>query len=213
VPPPIHTISDLDLAILEDTGVPVTSHVACFTRGTRVLTPAGYVLIETLRAGDAVVTHGGSVQPVVWTGHRTIDCRRHPDPARVYPICITAHAFGENLPERPLRVSPNHALYFDGLLISARLLVDGVLVRSEPCSIVEYYHLELASHDIILAEGLPSESYLDCGDFANGGGGGQPVSGFHRLSARGCVGGAWLCASLPVRRAHHRRPRFAALQQ
>lgn len=120
-----------------------------------------------------MVTRDGSVQPVVWIGDRTIDCRRHPDPDRVHPVPIAVHAFGENLAERPLLVSPNHALYFDGVLIPAWLLVDGVLERFEPCSTVEYCRLELASHDIIFPEGLPAESYLDCGDrgdFANGSG-------------------------------------------
>jgi hypothetical protein len=37
---------------------------------------------------------------------------------------------------------------------------------------VEYWHVELDSHDIILTEGLPTESYLDTGNrtaFVNGG--------------------------------------------
>jgi hypothetical protein len=164
-------ISNLDLAILKDTGVPVTSFVNCFTRGTRIPIQAGYVLIETLCIGDSVVTRDGSVQPIVWIRHRTIDCRRHPELACMYPICMAAHAFGENLPERHLMVSPNHALYFGGVLIPVRLLVDGALMCSQPCSTVEYYHLELASRDIIFAEGLPTESYLNCGDrgnFSNG---------------------------------------------
>jgi Hint domain len=76
---------------------------------------------------------------------------------------------GDGLPERPPLVSPGHALYFNGVLIPGRLLVNGVPVRFEPCSTVEYYRLELAFHDIICAEGLPSETYLDWGnrgDFA-----------------------------------------------
>ncbi|HET6607272.1 MAG TPA: Hint domain-containing protein, partial [Rhodopila sp.] len=160
-------VSALDLAILKDTGVPVTSSVNCFVRGTRVLTDCGYISIETLRAGDVVVTHDGSAQPIVWIGCRTIDCRHHPTPDRVYPVRIAAHAFGENLPERPLLVSPEHAVYFDDVLIPVRLLEDGVLVRRVPCSTVEYYHLELACHDIVFAEGLPAETYLDCGDRGN----------------------------------------------
>ena len=38
---------------------------------------------------------------------------------------------------------------------------------------VTYYHIELPQHDIVLAEGLPTESFLDTGNrdaFANGGG-------------------------------------------
>jgi hypothetical protein len=50
-------------------------------------------------------------------------------------------------------VSPNHASHFDGVLIPPRLLADGVPVRHEPCSTVEYCHPELASHHIMFAEG------------------------------------------------------------
>ncbi len=164
-------VSNLDLAILKDTGVPVTSYVACFARGTRIRTPDGEIQIETLRVNDRVLTRDGSARPVIWIGRRTIDCTRHPDPGRVRPVRIAAHAFGDGLPARPLLVSPNHALYFDDVLIPARLLVDGLHVTWALCPTVEYFHLELASHDIVFAEGVPSETYLDCGDrgdFSNG---------------------------------------------
>ena len=168
-------ISNLDLAILKDTGVPVTSDVPCFVRGTRIRTPDGEVAIETLRIGDSVVTVSGQARQILWIGRRDVDCTRHPKPGRVYPVRIAAGAFGGGCPSRDLWVSGNHAIFFEGVLIPARLLVDGVNVASFACARVTYFHLELSSHDVVLAEGLAAESYLACGDRGNFGNNGNAI--------------------------------------
>src|SRR6202035_1470857 len=97
---------------------------------------------------------------------------RHADPVLVRPIRIEPHAFAENKPHRRLVVSPDHALFVDDMLIPARLLVNGASISvNEECRSITYYHVELDSHDILLAEGLPAESYLDTGNraaFING---------------------------------------------
>jgi hypothetical protein len=51
--------------------------------------------------------------------------------------------------------------------------VNGRNVVVERTASVEYYQVELPRHDLLLAEGLPSESYLENNDrdcFENGGG-------------------------------------------
>jgi hypothetical protein len=108
-----------------------------------------------------------SFQPVTWIGHRTVDCARHPAPRKVWPVRIAANAFGPAQPERDLRVSPDHALYIDGVLIPAKRLVNGTTIQQIETDTVTYYHVELRQHDVLLAEGLPAESYLDTGDRAN----------------------------------------------
>jgi hypothetical protein len=78
---------------------------------------------------------------------------------------MVAGAFEEGLPRRDLLVSPDHAFLIDGKLIPARMLVNGMTVRDEAgCRSVTYYHVELDAHDVLLAEGLPAESYLDTGN-------------------------------------------------
>jgi hypothetical protein len=60
----------------------------------------------------------------------------------------------------------------DGVLIQAGNLVNGATIVQVPRERVEYWHVELDSHDVILSEGLPSESYLDTGNrtaFVDGG--------------------------------------------
>jgi hypothetical protein len=80
-------------------------------------------------------------------------------------VRILAGAFGEGLPERDLRLSPDHALFIDGHLIEAKTLVNGVTVIEEMNTrFVTYHHIELATHDVVLAEGLAAESYLESGN-------------------------------------------------
>lgn len=159
-----YAISAIDLAMLRDVGVPVTAGIVCFARGTRIRTTRGDVAVEHLAEGDRVVTADGRVEPVIWIGRRHVDCTRHPEPASAWPIRIQAGAFARGVPERDLFVSPNHALYFQGVLIPARLLQNKLTVQQVEVPSVEYFHVELPRHGLLLAEGLAAESYLDCGD-------------------------------------------------
>ena len=137
---------------------------ACFARGTRIAAEKGEVDVEALRAGDRVRTREGVLAPIVWVGHRRIDCLRHPDPGAVYPIRIRAHAFGDGAPRRDLFLSPDHAVFLDGVLVPVRLLADGAAIARVEVAEVEYFHIELPDHEVILAEGLEVESYLRTGD-------------------------------------------------
>lgn len=88
----------------------------------------------------------------------------NPAPEQVLPIRIAAHAFGPGLPTRALSLSPDHAVFVDGVLIPVKYLVDGHAITRRAAARVTYYHVELPRHDLLLAEGLATESYLDCGD-------------------------------------------------
>jgi hypothetical protein len=150
-----------------DGGVDVTmsGEIACFCLGTLIETDQGQVPVEDLRIGDRVVTQSGATRPIRWIGYRSFDLTRHPAPERVQPIHIAANAFADAVPSRTLRLSPDHAVLLDGLLIPAKLLRnDASIVRETTCKSVTYYHVELDAHDVLLAEGLPAESYLDTGN-------------------------------------------------
>ena len=138
--------------------------VPCFAAGTRIATPQGEVAVEALRPGDKVLTVMGEALPIIWVGQRSIDCARHPDPERVRPICVQAHAFAQGAPHRDLLLSPDHAILAQGVLIPAKQLVNGTTIRQLDSLTVSYHHIELPRHAVILSEGLPTESYLDTGD-------------------------------------------------
>jgi hypothetical protein len=142
---------------------------ACFTAGTRISTDRGMVPVEALRVGQHVVVvrpdGTRAVQSIRWIGHRSIDLTRHANPEYAMPIRIRTDAFADGQPVRDLVVSPDHAIYVGGMLIPARLLQNGAsIVREDRLRTVRYFHVELDRHDIILAEGLPTESYLDTGN-------------------------------------------------
>ena len=156
------------------TGTLITVDPACYCRGTRILTIRGEIAVEHLRTGDHLVTLSGASRPVRWIGRRHLDLARHPTPDRVRPIRIRANAFADAVPHRDLLLSPDHAVRLDGVLVAVRLLVNGAsIVRDTRPRTVTYYHVELDAHDLLLAENLAAESYLDTGNrgvFENAGG-------------------------------------------
>ncbi|MEA2777909.1 MAG: hypothetical protein QOF90_3315, partial [Acetobacteraceae bacterium] len=151
--------------------------VTCFAEGTHIATPDGEVAVESLAEGDVVRTASGGTRVVRWVGYRDLDLTRHIAPHLVQPIRIAAGAFGESVPSRDLRLSPDHAVLLEGMLIPAKLLRnDATIVCETECRTVTYYHIELDAHDILLAEGLQAESYLDTGNRATFTNGGQPMT-------------------------------------
>ena len=83
----------------------------------------------------------------------------------ILPVCIKAGALGDNVPKRDLWISPHHAMYLaehGGVLVEAKDLVNGVsIVQAKEIDKVEYFHIELDTHDVIVAEGALSETFLD----------------------------------------------------
>ena len=140
---------------------------ACFLKGTQIATPKGEVKVEHLKAGDQVVTASGGVATVKWLGFRKLYKNRIPatDAVRAFPILIKKDAITDNVPHTDLTVSPGHHLYFDGVLIPAMMLVNGLTITQQfEMRAFEYYHVELEEFDILLAEGVPAESYVDTGN-------------------------------------------------
>jgi hypothetical protein len=144
-----------------------TIQVACFAAGTRIATETGPIAVEDLHVGDHVVTADGAHEPIVWIGQRTVNCRTHPNPETVWPVWISAGAFGENVPVRDLYLSPDHAVFVNGVLVPVKLLINDSTIAQLKRNRVTYYHVELPRHAVILAEHLTVESYLDIGDRAN----------------------------------------------
>ncbi len=155
-----------------DSAPPFT--LACFAGGTRIRAATGDVPVEQLRVGDRVVSAFGGMVPLRWLGHRRVACHRHPRPEAVWPVRVRAGAIAPGVPARDLLLSPDHAVYCTTarVLVPVRQLVNGCSIVVQPMAEVVYHHLELPVHDVIFAEGLTCESYLDTGNraaFDNGG--------------------------------------------
>ncbi len=148
----------------------------CFAAGTSIATDRGPRPVETLGAGDTVLTVSGAAREIVWAGHRRGDSARQPAPELVRPVRRGAGAFGPAQPERDLVVSPDHNLFVDGVLIPAKCLVNNRNVAELDVPAVTYHHIELATHDVVLANNMPAETYLDTGNRANFSGGSATVA-------------------------------------
>jgi Hint domain/Right handed beta helix region len=147
-----------------------TSSILCFAAGTKIATPGRERRVEELAVGDLVHTvlrPGEELcpRPMKWIGRRRIDLTAHPHPEMVLPVRIQRGAVADNVPHTDLLVSPDHAILVDGKLICARQLINGITIRQEAgWTSVDYFHVELDGHAILVAEGLPTESYLDTGN-------------------------------------------------
>ncbi|KIC20874.1 Hint domain-containing protein [Leisingera sp. ANG-Vp] len=137
-------------------------NIICFTAGTQIATTAGLRAIETLRPGDLVITRDNGLQPVRWISQSTV-----PAEGSLAPVRIPAGLFGAG---RDLLISPQHRMLYTGagaallcgdseVLVSALHLVNGTTIRQQPGGMVTYVHLLFDRHEIIYAEGAPSESF------------------------------------------------------
>jgi hypothetical protein len=154
--------------------------VPCFTAGTLIDTPSGRRMVETIQIGDLVLNDRGEAREVRWIGKRHIHL---PPPCRVNrlrPVIIRAGAFGDGYPDKDLRLSPQHRivvsgalceLYFgtDEVLVAVKHLINGTTVLLDKvCTSVEYLHILLDQHDILISNGLPSESLYPGPNTLNG---------------------------------------------
>jgi hypothetical protein len=127
-----------------------------------IKTQIGESSIEELAAGDMVVTMDHGPQPIRWIG--SSKRRAIGDMA---PILIRKGALGNT---RDLRVSPQHRMLLSGwqaevlfgereVLATAKSLVNDHSNLREEGGEVEYFHMLFDTHEIVYAEGAPSESF------------------------------------------------------
>jgi hypothetical protein len=79
-------------------------------------------------------------------------------------VRVSAGAFGQGLPHGDLWLSPDHAVYINNVLIPVKHLINGSTIVQMKIARVTYHHIELAVHDVLLAEGLSAERFLDMRD-------------------------------------------------
>lgn len=148
------------------------ANVACFVKGTLILTPEGQRPVETLAVGDLIETLDHGPQPIRWIGqsdltHRELLARPH-----LHPVKIRAGSFGAGLPKRDLAVSPQHRILIDDWRLQLHLGLDQALAPAKALvgqagvsvdralSGVSYFHFMFDKHEVVFSEGLASESFL-----------------------------------------------------
>jgi hypothetical protein len=145
--------------------------VPCFTPGTLIDTDRGSLPVEALRPGDRVLTMDHGYQPVRWTGHRNVTAEELLRAPQLRPILISRDTFGPGLPERDLRVSPQHRLLLSGaraelvsgetevLAPAVHLLGLPGVVQDAAAAGVRYIHILFDQHEIVRSDGLWTESF------------------------------------------------------
>ncbi|MCG6882429.1 MAG: Hint domain-containing protein [Silicimonas sp.] len=145
--------------------------VVCFTPGTMLETPEGLRAVETLVAGDRVVTKDAGAQTIVWAGSRNVSGARLYAMPDLRPVRIREGALGTGRPNGDLIVSPDHRMLVGGaaaralwgedeVLVAARDLIDGQrIARDLAAKSVVYHHLMLEHHHVLIANGVETESF------------------------------------------------------
>ncbi len=142
--------------------IALVSEAPCYCRGARILTERGEVPVEQLEIGDLLVTASGALRGIVWIGARAYSARFAGNNPDLLPIRFKAGSLADGVPARDLLVSPKHAMFLDGVLIPAEHLVNGAtIIQEKPGEDIHYFHLELETHDVLIAEGALSESFVD----------------------------------------------------
>jgi hypothetical protein len=138
--------------------------VLCFCAGTRIRTPSGEMSVEHLKTGDMVLTHTGTARSIAWIGTgRTLATRGRRTAAT--PVILRKGALADNVPYEDLHVTKGHAFYVDGVLIPVEFLVNHrSIFWDDRAREVLLYHVELDTHDVLIANGAPAESYRDDGN-------------------------------------------------
>lgn len=144
--------------------------VPCFVSGTQIMTKRGERAVEELRVGDKVITRDDGLQPILWIGTRHYTREELSFDERIRPVRLAAGCLDHDRPERDLFVSRSHRLLLTdpGLrdyvsqaeaLVPAKNIMHRAGVDDVRPNSVTYHHLLFERHQLILSEGLWTESF------------------------------------------------------
>ena len=148
----------------------ISGDIVCFANDTRIRTRNGDVLVQDLDIGDAVATAHNGYQKIRWIGARKLnqnDLARNP---KLRPVRFSARSLSATLPNRDLLVSRQHRMLVQSKVAERMFGVTAVLVAAikmtelpgvnvdDEVQEIEYFHLLFDKHEVIFAEGAPSES-------------------------------------------------------
>lgn len=139
--------------------------------GTRIAAPGGSRRVEELVPGDLVRTVDDDVQEVIWVGSHRLDAQALRAAPRLRPLRIRAGAFGDGVPGRDVLVAPSQRIVIatpavqslfnagEVFVPAAELVVQGRASVDHHLAEVTYVHILLERHGVLMAAGLPTESW------------------------------------------------------
>ena len=138
----------------------------CFLKGTRIRTAEGEREIENLAIGDLLPTMFGGLRPIEWIGHYPF---KKSDPSKPWvkdalPVRFARSALAPGVPHSDLYVTAGHSLLINGVLVPAKLLINGATITryaAHEYAELEFFHIKLETHDVIYAEGTPLETLTE----------------------------------------------------
>lgn len=144
--------------------------IVCFTTGAMIATPQGERAIETLRAGDKVFTRDNGIQEIRWIGQRRLGKKKLAQAPQFQPILVQKGSLGENMPEHDILFSPNHRILMSNektrvlfdepeVLVPAKFMTDQAGIDQVETDAVTYFHMLFDNHEVVLGNGLWSESF------------------------------------------------------
>ncbi|MGO4854866.1 Hint domain-containing protein [Phaeovulum sp. W22_SRMD_FR3] len=165
----VHSEAEGGAALWQGDCALLMAAIPCFTPGTTLASQRGMIAVEDLQPGDQLVTRDNGLQPLLWSGRRRFDWRMLGMNPVLRPIEIAAGALAPGLPLRKVLVSPNHRLltrapeagHDEGgeRLIEARAMVGQPGITRAAVPEVSYVQLLFARHELLLGEGIWSESF------------------------------------------------------
>lgn len=146
--------------------------MGCLTIGCNIATTEGEMPVEALVAGDRIITRDNGIQRIRRVLRRDISGSILATKPHLHPVRLRRAAFGADLPETDMLVSPNlrilvhrnrTALYLEEreALVAAKHLVDHEYVHAIRSMGTSYFHIECTRPEIILADGI----WVECFNF------------------------------------------------
>jgi hypothetical protein len=146
-------VSSVTISFSDDTSTilyfspPPADQVGCFLGHMPVLTPTGYTRIDSLKAGDLVITETGAAVPI-----KTVRVRRMRPTKTNNPYVIPKGQFGAT---QDVLISPDHSVVVAGEFVKASKLGLDQRIMKNPFN---YYNLELPEWANMRVAGVEVES-------------------------------------------------------
>ncbi len=155
--------TQLSVSDLDDISTNWFPGFACFVGGTLIEADDGPRAVETLKPGDMIRTLDNGLQPLVYLASTKVRAV-----GALAPVRFAAGAIGN---WRDLYVSQQHRMIVSGwrtqlyfgeseVFVPAKQMVNDTDIRIIEGGRATYHHLLFARHEVVLSEGIWSESYF-----------------------------------------------------